>query len=72
MKKTSCGKQMMIKEKSYLMSWIEVAVINPQGGVLKKGPLFAKWWWRYREEEEALWREVIVSKYGEDECLKRF
>lgn len=27
---------------------------------------------RYREEEEALWREVIVSKYGEDECLKNF
>ena len=54
------------------MSWIEVAVINPQGGVLKKWLWFAKWWWIFREEEEGLWREVIVSKYGEDECLKKF
>lgn len=63
---------MIKKKKSYLMSWIEVAVINPQGGVLKKWLWFAKWWWIFREEEEGLWREVIVSKYGEDECLKKF
>lgn len=24
----------------------------------------AKWWWRFEEEREALWRRVIVAKYG--------
>ena len=26
--------------------------------------LLSKWLWRFNNEEEALWREVIVNKYG--------
>ena len=33
---------------------------------LKNWSLLAKWWWRYGEEKEALWRRIIVSKYRED------
>jgi len=28
--------------------------------------LLMKWLWRYVEEEQALWREVIHHKYGRD------
>ena len=33
---------------------------------LKNWSLLVKWWWRYGEEKESLWRRKIVSKYGED------
>ena len=26
----------------------------------------SKWWWRFGEEKEALWRKVIALKYRED------
>lgn len=26
----------------------------------------AKWWWRFGAKRDALWRKVVVSKYGED------
>ena len=25
-----------------------------------------KWWWRFGDEREALWRKVIADKYGAD------
>ena len=30
----------------------------------KNWSMFAKWWWRFGEERDALWRRVIVEKYG--------
>lgn len=27
----------------------------------------AKWWWRFGAKRDALWRKVVVSKYGEDD-----
>ena len=32
----------------------------------KNWALFAKWWWRFGEEKETLWRRLIASKYGEN------
>ena len=32
----------------------------------KNWALLAKWWWRFGEEKEALWRRLIASKYGKD------
>lgn len=34
---------------------------------LKNWALLAKWFWRFRKEKEALWRKVIVAKYGVEE-----
>lgn len=32
--------------------------------------LLSKWLWRYTNEEKILWRNVVVSKYGEQDCRK--
>ena len=32
---------------------------------LQNENLLLKWLWRYINEDKALWKEVIVSKYGE-------
>lgn len=29
-----------------------------------KSSLLLKWWWRYGEEDKALWKKVINSRYG--------
>lgn len=56
----------------HLMKWGEALKSKVVGGLgleklnLKNWSLLEKWWWRYGEEQEALWRRVIVSKYGED------
>lgn len=33
----------------------------------KNWALLAKWWWRFMEERDTLWRRVTVTKYGVDE-----
>lgn len=41
-----------------------------QGGLgiknlrLANDSLLLKWWWRYKQEDEALWKMVIFEKYG--------
>lgn len=32
----------------------------------KNAALLVKWWWRFGDEREALWRKVIADKYGVD------
>ena len=32
----------------------------------KNRALLTKWWWRFGEEREAIWRKVIEFTYGED------
>lgn len=55
------------------MKWSEVVKPKGAGGLglgdlrLKNVALLAKWWWRFGEEKEVLWRRVIVYKYGESE-----
>ena len=46
-----------------------------QGGIglgnleFENWALLVKWWWRFGEERAALWRRVIVAKYGEDKWV---
>lgn len=41
-----------------------------QGGLgiknfrLANDSLLVKWWWRYGQEDDALWKMVICEKYG--------
>lgn len=55
------------------MKWNEVVKPKGAGGLglgdlrLKNLALLEKWLWRFGKEKEALWRRVIVSKYGEGE-----
>lgn len=37
--------------------------------LVKRWALLAKWLGSFSEEREALWRKIIISKYGEDEWL---
>ncbi|XP_028080046.1 uncharacterized protein LOC114281693 [Camellia sinensis] len=58
------------RRKLHLISWKEICVNKNKGGlgVRNLGQvnecLLVKWWWRYGNEEAALWKKVICSKYG--------
>lgn len=57
------------KKKLHLMRWSELIKPKWRGGLSlgnleRKGALLAKWWRRFGEEREALWRRVIIAKYG--------
>ena len=55
-----------------MIKWSEVIKLKVLGGLglenlaIKNCALLAKWWWRYGEEKDALWRRIIVFKYGKD------
>lgn len=57
----------------HLMKWSKVVKPKFASGLgischrFKNCALLVKWWWRFGDEKEALWRKVIVSKYGDDE-----
>lgn len=58
--------------KLHLVKWKEVCMSLKQGGLgiknirLANDSLLLKWWWRYGQEDEALWKKVICEKYGSD------
>ncbi|XP_028074331.1 uncharacterized protein LOC114276709 [Camellia sinensis] len=58
--------------KLHLVRWKEVCMSVKQGGLgiknisLANDSLLLKWWWRYGQEDEALWKMVICEKYGSD------
>ena len=60
------------KKKLHLIKWSEVIKPKSNGGLgigsleNKNLALLAKWWWRFREEKEALWRKLITSTFVED------
>ncbi|WMV31780.1 hypothetical protein MTR67_025165 [Solanum verrucosum] len=53
------------------VNWKNVLLSKERGGLgirnlrLQNESLLMKWLWRYTEEDAALWKEVIVAKYGE-------
>lgn len=57
---------------SHLVSWEQVTTPRDLGGLgidnirPKNLALLMKWLWRFEKEPEALWRQVIKSKFGED------
>ncbi|KAH0634712.1 hypothetical protein KY290_035831 [Solanum tuberosum] len=54
-----------------LVKWETVLLSKKDGGLgirnlrLQNESLLLQWLWRYINEDKALWKEVIVSKYGE-------
>ncbi|WMV42603.1 hypothetical protein MTR67_035988 [Solanum verrucosum] len=56
----------------YLVNWETVQLPTLSGGLgvrnlrIHNVRLLMKWLWRYVKEEQALWREVIHHKYGQD------
>lgn len=59
-----------VRRKIHLVSWKEVCLSKIQGGLGVRNLrevndcLLLKWWWRYGREENALWKQVLCSKYG--------
>ncbi|RVW28985.1 putative ribonuclease H protein [Vitis vinifera] len=61
-----------LERKPHLVRWKVVCLSKKKGGLgikclsnLNKA-LLSKWNWRYANEREALWNQVIRGKYGED------
>jgi hypothetical protein len=58
------------KHKIPLVKWSKICTPYNQGGLAVKNlrlfneALLGKWLWRFGVEREALWRQVIVGKYG--------
>ncbi|CAL5434764.1 unnamed protein product [Camellia sinensis] len=58
-----------LKRKVHLVRWDEVTKSTKQGGLGVRRIrdmnvcLLMKWWWRYANEEQALWKQVLVCKY---------
>ncbi|XVF79317.1 hypothetical protein PTKIN_Ptkin14bG0211600 [Pterospermum kingtungense] len=54
------------------VNWNTVCKHKSQGGIgimdlsLKNHSLLNKWFWRFADEKDALWRKIIVQKYGGD------
>ena len=57
-------------KKFHLMNWNQVCQPLQSGGLgirnlrLFNRALLGKWLWRFGNERETLWRQVILSKYG--------
>lgn len=55
------------------MKWEEVKDIKEKGGLeiysIRDGnhALRCKWLWRFSSERKALWRKVLVARYGEED-----
>ena len=60
------------KKPIYLVKWDDLAKNMNQGGLgirrirLVNDCLLLKWWWRFAKEKDALWRQIICSKYKLD------
>jgi hypothetical protein len=57
-------------KKFHLVNWSQVCQPIHLGGLgirnlrIFNKALLGKWLWRFGNEREALWRQVIVAKYG--------
>ncbi|GMI67424.1 hypothetical protein HRI_000411700 [Hibiscus trionum] len=64
------GKSIEGKPKMARVGWGRLCLPNSKGGAgiinldAKNKALLAKWGWRFATEKEALWRKVILCKYG--------
>ncbi|RVW55855.1 Transmembrane emp24 domain-containing protein p24beta3 [Vitis vinifera] len=62
-----------LERKPHLVEWSIVCSDKRKGGLdvrnlaLLNKALLCKWSWRFAVEREALWRQVICAKYGEEE-----
>ncbi|WMV21262.1 hypothetical protein MTR67_014647 [Solanum verrucosum] len=57
----------------HLVKWQAVQLSKKSGGLgvknlgLQNVSLLSKWLWRFGKEDHALWKDVIISKYGQTE-----
>ncbi|RVW98661.1 putative ribonuclease H protein [Vitis vinifera] len=64
-----------LERKPHLVEWSIVCLDKRKGGLgvrnlaLLNKALLCKWSWRFAMESEALWRQVICIKYGEEEVV---
>ncbi|RVW71359.1 putative ribonuclease H protein [Vitis vinifera] len=62
-----------LERKPHLVEWSIICSDKRKGGLgvrslaLLNKALLCKWSWRFAVEREALWRQVISAKYGEEE-----
>ena len=62
-----------LERKPHLVDWSIVCSDKPKGDLgvrnlaLLNKALLCKWSWHFAVEREALWRQVICAKYGEEE-----
>ena len=62
-----------LERKPHLVEWFIICSDKRKGGLgvrnlpLLNKALLCKWSWRFAVEREALWRQVISAKYGEEE-----
>ena len=62
-----------LERKPHLVEWSIICLDKRKGGLgvrslaLLNKALLCKWSWRFAVEREALWRQVISAKYGEEE-----
>ena len=61
-------------EKSYnLVKWMVVQQCKRYGGLgvrnlkVHNNSLLTKWLWRYNLEDQALWKELVQHKYGQED-----
>ncbi|KAK2662363.1 hypothetical protein Ddye_000937 [Dipteronia dyeriana] len=60
----------LIKKKMHVVDWVSLCKSKKQGGLgisrmIDKGLSFiAKWLWRFRREDQSLWKIVLCVKYG--------
>lgn len=60
------------KQKTHWVNWSAICNPKKMGGLgitnlsLKNRALMNKWIWRFSSETDALWRKLIVEKYGGD------
>ena len=61
-----------LERKPHLVRWELVCLSKKKGGLgvkclfILNEALLCKWNWRFTNEREALWNQVIRGKYGED------
>ncbi|XWS32389.1 hypothetical protein CRYUN_Cryun23aG0155400 [Craigia yunnanensis] len=62
----------MEKRRMVKVKWTNVCKPKMFGGlgisniINKNTAMLAKWWWRFGVEKEAIWRKLIMEKYGSD------
>ena len=60
------------QSKSHLVNWSIVCMEKKDGGLgirnlsRLNNALLGKWCWRFASEQDSLWKQVIVRKYGEE------
>ena len=61
------------QSKPHLVNWSIVCMEKKDGGLGIKNlsrlnkALLGKWCWRFASEQDSLWKQVIVRKFGEEE-----